>query len=220
MNAKIIQLRELISRHAPAPRPQPSGRTATGVVCFDRALDGGLGKGAIVELMADRASSGVSTLLCSVLSAAAHAGRWSALIDGGDTFNPKQACKAALARLLWMRCRSANEALRCADFLVRDGNLSLVCLDLRANADAEVRRIASTAWYRLQRAIEPTAAALLVLTPRPLVPCADVRLEMATPLSLETLDAGPAEWLEHAELRIARRRSAARFDANQLAEAG
>jgi hypothetical protein len=68
---------------------------------------------------------------------------------------------------------------------VRDGNYGVVALDLRGLAERALRRQPATVWYRLQRAAEGGAAAVLVLTPHPLVPAVPWRLILRTPLTIE-----------------------------------
>ena len=62
------------------------------------------------------------------------------------------------------------------DLLARDANLGLVVLDLRHAPEAELRRIPNRQWYLLQRAVEATDLALVIITPRILVSWAQLRL--------------------------------------------
>ncbi len=217
---KIIQLRSLIARQTAAPVAR-NARAETGLASVDEALDGGLWKGGMVELVGAARSSGSAALVRTLLKHFATQGRWSALIDGQDCFDPQLAGARVLSSLLWIRCREADQAMRSADLLLRDGNLPLVVLDLHGNPEAQLRKIASTTWYRLQRVIEPTAVALLVVTPRPLVPCADARLELHQSLPLSALEWNPGEVLCRSSLRVTRKRSASGFDGQAFAaEAG
>ena len=54
----------------------------------------------------------------------------------------------------------------------------LVLLDLRHAPLRELRRVPSTSWYRLQRAVEPADLALVVATPTACVPSAQLRFEL------------------------------------------
>lgn len=93
--------------------------------------------------------------------------------------NPASFPADLLAHLVWVRCASTTAAaLQAADLLTRDANLGLVVLDLRRAPEAELRRIPSTQWYRLQRAVESTNLALVVETPRACVPSAQVRFTL------------------------------------------
>lgn len=189
---KIIELRHLIARHASAPPLRRTSALVTGIDALDQALAGGLVTGGMVELVCPHHTIGGSSLMLAILR---QLGRSSALIDGHDTFDPQSAGADVLAHLLWIRCRKTAEAIRAADLLLRDGNLPLVFLDLRENSSFELRKMPGSTWYRFQRMLEPTAVALLVLTPRPLVPCARARLELRSSFDLRTLDMEPAELL-------------------------
>jgi len=161
-----------------------------------------------VELVAPRRSSGSASLLRGLFQHMAEQNLWSALIDGADSFDPQLVPAQTLSRLLWIRCRSAAHAMQSTDLLLRDGNLPLLCLDLCGNPAAQLRKIPSTMWYRLQRIIEPTAVALFTLSPTPLIPCADVRLELQNGFSLGALDQPPAELLRQVKIETRRARAA------------
>lgn len=205
-SSKIVELRELISRHSSAPPARRRARLATGIEPLDRALEGGLWQGGMVELLAPRRSSGSASLLRGLLDHTASQNLWAALIDGADSFDPQLAGARTLSRMLWIRCHTAAEAMQSADLLLRDGNLPLLCLDLCHNPPAQLRKIASTTWYRLQRMIEPTSVALLTLAPSPLNPCADVRLELQSVFSLGDLEESPADLLRTVKLQVRRQR--------------
>lgn len=188
--AKIIELRDLIARHASAPPPRPGSGLLTGLAAFDQALAGGLLPGSVVELVCPPHTSGGSSLMVAILRQLA---RSAALIDGRDTFDPQSAGPEVLTHLLWIRCRKMTEAIRAADLLLRDANLSLIFLDLRDQVPFELRKLPGSTWYRFQRLLEPTAVTLLVLTPQPLVPCARARLEMRSVFDLRALEMPAAE---------------------------
>ena len=108
-----------------------------------------------------------------------------ALIDGADSFDYAGVPKAALSRLLWVRGRSAERVAQVADLILRDGNLGLVVMDLCANDAREVARIPSSSWHRLQRVVEPSTTAFLVLTCQPTVSAARPRLLLNTRFGLD-----------------------------------
>ena len=218
-SAKIIELQQLIQRHSSAPPARGGAHLPTGLPHLDELLDGGLPKGGILELTSEAVTSGSTSLLLAILRHAAQQGRWSALIDGHDSFDPQSAGADVLACLLWIRCRKAAEAIRSADLLLRDGNLPLIFLDLRGNPAAELRKIPDPTWYRLQRVLEPTAAAFLVLTPRAIIPCAQVRLVAQSHFGLEALDREPGDLLREVKLHVARKRTRTTVHAPLLAEA-
>src|SRR4051794_39018078 len=120
-SSKIVELRELIARHSAAPPTRRRARLPTGIEPLDRALDGGLWKGGMVEIVAPRRTSGGASLLRGLLTHTAGQNLWAALIDGADSFDPQLAGAQTLSRLLWIRCHSAAEAMQSADLLLRDG---------------------------------------------------------------------------------------------------
>jgi hypothetical protein len=205
-NGKIIELQALIQRHLSTPVTRHDERLPTGVAKLDAALDGGLKKGTILELVSRRFSTGGTSLLHAIFRNAAEQGRWSALIDGNDSFDPQTAGSTVLSSLLWIRCRKVEEAVRSADLLLRDGNLPLIFLDLRSNHAAELRKVPDTTWFRLQRALEPTFATLIALTPRPLIASAHVRLAIDAQFDLSALERTSEENLGATRLQLLRKR--------------
>ncbi|HET6409199.1 MAG TPA: hypothetical protein VFG14_15025, partial [Chthoniobacteraceae bacterium] len=141
--AKLAELRAAIARHQSAPLHSSAGLLETGLPPLDLPLSGGLPKGGIVELVCPPQRAGGSTLMISLLRHRATRDQWSALIDGGDQFDVQSAGATALSRLLWIRCRTAREAFRAADLLLRDANLPLILFDLRGCVDQELRKVPS-----------------------------------------------------------------------------
>jgi hypothetical protein len=186
--AKLAELRAAIARHQSLPPRTSAGRLPTGLEPVDQPLNGGLPKGGLIELVCPADRIGASTLITALLRRRADENQWSALIDGGDHFDVQSAGATALSRLLWIRCHHAKEAFRAADLLLRDANLPLILFDIRGCPPNELRRIPATTWYRFQRILEPTAVALLAITHVAQVPCAVVRLELASNFDLNDLD--------------------------------
>ena len=110
------------------------------------------------------------------------------ILDSTDSFDPTSFAEDLLLHLVWVRCAGTAMALSAADLLARDANLGLVVLDLRRAPAADLRRIPSTQWYRLQRAVEPADLALVVETPHASVPSAQVRFELTAGLDVTALD--------------------------------
>jgi hypothetical protein len=111
-----------------------------------------------------------------------------ALIDGCDSFDPQPLGNAGLHHLLWVRCNKACEAIKAADLLLRDGNFPLVIVDLVLNPRAELRKIPQTSWYRLQRLVEPTSVACLVLIRQSMVGSAQLKIVLENLWTLETFE--------------------------------
>ena len=175
--ASLASLRQLLSERFPGAHRTPDSACTSGIEALDR-LAGGLPQQAITELVCSAPSCGAQLLLGQVLHRIrTHRGR-AALIDCGDDFDPSSWSADDLRCLVWLRCRTVQDALPLADIFARDANLQLVFLDLRYAAARDLRRIPATTWYRLQRALEQTDASLLVFTPTATVPSAQLRLTL------------------------------------------
>ncbi|MGI8958083.1 MAG: hypothetical protein ACR2II_14395 [Chthoniobacterales bacterium] len=186
--SSIIDLRKLLAERFPHEQLPLAERLATGLRIFDDSLDGGLSKGAITELTSAKASAGSATIIAALLQRACHDRSFIALIDGRDSFDPSFVGESALRHLLWVRGRTASEALQAADLLLRDGNFPLVILDLVLNPVAELQKIPASNWYRLQRLVEPAPTAFLVLTPRSMISSAQWKLKLENRWTLPQLD--------------------------------
>lgn len=192
---KLTNLRELLAHRFPTV-PCGTGDWAdgritrvlpTGIPAIDSAA-GGLPLSAVTELVCTAPSCGSQSLLGELLAVTRSARTRVALVDGSDSFDPSSFRDDLLTHLLWVRCRSREEAMHVVDLVARDANLGLVLLDLRRASEGELRKTPATQWYRLQRAVESTDLALVVQTPRPSVPSAKLRLRLEIPLPTAALD--------------------------------
>ena len=182
---KIAELRQKLAERFPSAQRNLGRTLATSLPAIDDHADG-LPLGAVTEFVCTAPSCGSQLLIGQLLAATrAHRIR-TALVDAADSFDPSSFPPDLLAHLVWVRCMATN-ALSATDLLARDANLGLVILDLRHDAEAELRRTPSTTWYRLQRAVEPAALALVVLTPRASVPSAQLRFVLNTAHSAAAL---------------------------------
>lgn len=164
-----------------------SSALPTEIPSLDEAT-GGLPRPALTEVVCSAPSSGSQLLLGQLLQVTRTAALRVALIDANDAFDPSSWPPSLLEHLVWIRAHRAAQALAATDLLVRDANLGLVLLDLRHSPLAELRRIPSTQWYRVQRAVESTTLAGVVFTPFSLVPSAQLRVELAAPHGLSALN--------------------------------
>jgi len=185
---KLAALRSLLSARFPEKTRRPGGAVGTGVPAIDAALGGGLPAGRLTELVSGAPSSGGQTVFTRLLISTRAARQRVALVDAADGFAPEAVPADALRHLVWVRSRSLGAALAAADVLVRDGNYAVIVLDLRGIAERALRRAPAAGWYRLHRAAEGGAAAVLVQTPCELVPAAPWRLILRVPQTLA--DAG------------------------------
>lgn len=175
----------------------------TGLPQLDELLGGGLSRGSLTEIVAGGGHSGSSTLLRALLEHAAGQNQIVTLIDGSDSFDATQVDENSLSHLLWIRCRAVNDAVKAADLVLRDGNLSFVLLDLKFNPEKQLRKIPATTWYRFQRLVEDSGVVCLVLTPRPMVARAEVKLNLQTPFDFAVLERDAKAVLAGLKLEVA-----------------
>jgi len=177
-SGKIVDLRNLLVERFPHPPASPGTRLITGLSFLDGAIGGGFPKGAITELISPQLSAGSASLIHALLRVAERDRYFLALIDGRDSFDPSASGglgNACLHHLLWVRCTTAFEAIKAVDLLLRDGNFPLVIVDLVLNAPDDLK-IPQTNWYRLQRLVEPTSTACLILTRQSMVSSAQLKI--------------------------------------------
>ena len=205
----IIQLRQLLKERFPGLRTNPEEFTSdtrtfwpTGLRQIDNLLQGGFAKGALTEIVSERRGAGSALLASSLLRQAAQAGQIVALVDGADSLEVTELEESVLSRLLWVRCRSAAEALKATDLLLRDGNVPLVQLDIVINPEKQLRAIPATTWYRLQRLIEETSTVCVVFTPRVMVSPAHDCIFLHGRFSLSCLEQDHDELLSKLVLEI------------------
>ena len=218
--SRIIDLRKLLAERFPREPMPPADRLVTGLHSFDEALEGGLTKSAITELTSAPASAGSATLIAALLQRACRERYFIALIDGRDSFDPQSIGGPVLRHLLWVRCRKAVEAIKAADLLLRDGNFPLVILDLVLNPVAELRKIPSSNWYRLQRLVEPGPTAFLVVTPRNMISSAQWKLTLENRWTLRQLDWEAVDLRAQVKIRLQRAQPNKWRSEREIARAG
>ncbi len=160
-------------------RPRPDLEYAsTGHAALDARLQGGVPRGQVSELIGPR-SSGRTSLLVRMLAAATERGEQVALIDALDMFDVESAAAIGIAldRLLWIRghvvpnpglCRDLNQramvqALRAFTLVLQAGRFGLVAFDAGEAPSDAIRRLPFTTWLRVQRMVEGTQTACLLI---------------------------------------------------------
>src|SRR6185312_2260097 len=155
----------------------------SGISALDARLGGGFPRGQLSELIGPR-SSGRTSLLLQAIAAATARGELVALVDALDMFDVESAAAAGidLDRLLWIRghvvsnpglCRDTNQraleqAIRAFTLVLQAGNFGLVIFDA-AEAPAEaIRRLPFTTWMRLQRMVEGSQTACVLVGAEPM----------------------------------------------------
>ena len=164
---------------------------------------------ALLMWMPQREACG-ALFLHAMLGAVCRERCFAALVDAARTFEPSDCPSAALARLLVVLCEDAMQAVKSADLLLRDGNLSLVILDFQSVPPRQLQGIPANTWHRLQRLAEQTTAAVLVLTPSPMIEAAQVRITGASRWTLAAQRRWRHELLGSAAWRVFPRRTAQR----------
>ncbi|MGB6432136.1 MAG: hypothetical protein WBF06_16280 [Candidatus Acidiferrales bacterium] len=127
-------------------------------------LTSGLPRGGLTEIYGPFCS-GRTSLLLSALASRTNTGEVCALVDGCDAFDPHsaQAAGVELKKLLWVRCRNLDHALRATDLLLQGGGFSLIALDLSDIFWKTIRNVPLHVWFRLRRAVENTPTILILL---------------------------------------------------------
>jgi hypothetical protein len=149
------------------------------VAAIDRCLQGGVPRGHLSEI-AGPSSSGRTTLLLHLLSAATRRGEIVALVDTLDRLDVASAAAAGidLERVLWIRGESAanalepaervERALKALNLVLQAGGFAVVAIDLADVPGPALRQIPFTTWMRVQRVIEGSDTACLLITSEPL----------------------------------------------------
>jgi recombination protein RecA len=155
----------------------------TALASVDARLGGGFPRGQLSELVGPR-SSGRTSLLLQTLAAATSRGELVALVDALDAFDVESASAARipLERLLWVRghvvanpglCRDLNQravdqAIKALTLVLQAGNFGLVVLDVAEAPHEAIRRLPFTTWLRLQRMVEGTETACVLVGTEPM----------------------------------------------------
>ena len=135
----------------------------TGVAAVD-ALTGGLPRGGLTEIFGP-VGAGKTSLLTAALAGRTAAAEACALVDARDAFDPETASMAGvrLERLLWVRCREIQQAMRATDLLIQGGGFGLIAVDLSDIAPRVLRHVPLNVWFRWRRAVEETQTILLLM---------------------------------------------------------
>ncbi len=162
---------------------EPQGKSAgaaathrhcpTGLEMLDARLGGGFPIGRLSEICG-APSSGRTSLALTLLAETLNRGVLAAWLDLADAVEPASADLASsdLERLLWVRARSADEALRSCERLLQTEGFELIILDLaipptlsRASVRSTYRSaIRDTSWLRLARKASGTRTALVAIS--------------------------------------------------------
>ena len=141
----------------------------TGVAVVDEMLGGGLPRGQVSEVHGPP-SAGRTSLVLALAARITSGGALAGWVDPRDRLDPGTAVGAGLdpARLLWLRGRGGApralpEAVAATGTLLGSGLFDLVVLDLAGVPVPEIQRLPGATWIRLQRMIESTPTALVLV---------------------------------------------------------
>lgn len=172
--------RTLTTALPPLDRTDAAACVPTGVSRLDACLRGGFPRGQLSEI-AGPCSSGRTTLVLSAVAAATRRGEIAALVDTFDRLDiaSVMAAGADLERLLWVRGdmtgqsvalldRAVDRALKAANLVLQAGGFGVVAIDLADVPLIALKRIPFTTWLRIQRIVEGSDTACVLLVPQPL----------------------------------------------------
>jgi recombination protein RecA len=178
------QLDRTLTTSLPALDPRDEAAVApSGVASLDARLGGGFPRGQLSEIVGPR-SSGRTSLLLQLVADATARGELVAVIDALDTLDVESAAAAGvdLARLLWVRghvvcnpglCsdlnqRAVEQAIRAFTLVLQAGNFGLVVFDVAEAPAPALRRLPFTTWMRLQRMVEGSQTACVLVGSQPM----------------------------------------------------
>ena len=148
----------------------PTFRYPSGLPSIDDLLGGGFARGQLSEIVGPPSSGRTSLCLSLLAQTTSGAGELAAIVDRADAFDPLSAKVAGvdLARVLWVRVKEIQEALRSTERLLETEGLPLVLLDLDpphgVASKGSSSLIPQPAWTRLSRLASGTKSALVVLS--------------------------------------------------------
>jgi hypothetical protein len=157
-------------------RRDDSAVIPTEVGALDACLRGGLPRGQLSEIVGP-SSSGRTAIVLRTMAAATRRGEIAALVDTFDRLDVASAAAAGidLERLLWVRGEASggsdaavNRALKAVNLVLQAGGFGCVVLDLADVPTAALRQIPFTTWLRVQRIIEGSDTACVLIAAQPL----------------------------------------------------
>src|SRR5215470_14902534 len=164
-------------------RRDDSATVAIDIAALDTCLRGGLPRGQLSEIVGP-ASSGRTALILQTIAASTRRGEIAALIDTFDRLDVSSAAAAGIDcdRLLWVRGdalsvgrqagsmleRTLDRALKALNLVLQAGGFACVALDVADVPLSALKRIPFTTWLRVQRIIEGSDTACVLVAPQPL----------------------------------------------------
>src|SRR5437867_1249337 len=175
-------LTSMLPSSLPAVQPDDFVVAATRLP-LDVRLGGGFPRGQVSEIVGAR-STGRTSLLLRILAAALARGELVALVDALDMLDVASAALAGIdfERLLWIRghvvvnpglCRDMNQraveqAIKALALVLQAGTFGVVVFDVAEAPPDAIRRLPFTTWLRLQRIVEGSQTACVLIGPEPM----------------------------------------------------
>ena len=179
--------RTLTTALPPLERADAAALVPFGIDALDGRLRGGLPRGQLSEL----SGTGRLTLLLQLAAEATRRGEVAAFVDPCDRLDVATAAAAGvcLDRLLWIRGtamssggvvgaggaasvmtweRTLDRALKALNLVLEAGGFGVVAIDLADVPAVRLKRLPFTTWLRVQRSIEGSDTACVLLSPEPL----------------------------------------------------
>ena len=176
-------LTSMLPSSLPAVQPDDFVVAATRLGPLDVRLGGGFPRGQVSEIVGAR-STGRTSLLLRILAAALARGELVALVDALDMLDVASAALAGIdfERLLWIRghvvvnpglCRDMNQraveqAIKALALVLQAGTFGVVVFDVAEAPPDAIRRLPFTTWLRLQRIVEGSQTACVLIGPEPM----------------------------------------------------
>jgi len=160
----------------PPVEQSPEACAQTGIAAVDACLRNGVPRGQLSELTGPR-SAGCTTLLLQTMAVATQRGELVALVDPFDRLDvaSMDAAGADLGRVLWIRGQTGgppewaiDRALKALNLVLQAGGFGVVAIDLADVPPRVLRSLPFTTWLRLQRIVEGSDMACLLIVPEPL----------------------------------------------------
>jgi hypothetical protein len=182
--------RTLTTALPPLERIDSAALVPTGIAALDACLGGGVPRGQVSELAAatmagvavTARTAGRTTLLLQIIASATARGELAALVDTCDALDVDSALAAGIERerLLWIRGtalsnpsaaaldRTLDRALKALNLVLQAGGFAVVAIDLGNIPPLLLKRLPATTWLRVQRTVEGSDTACVLLVPEPL----------------------------------------------------
>jgi len=166
-------------------------RLPMGIPAIDALTQGGIPLNCLTEICGSSvASSGKTTVVLSLLAQTTGQGRFCALVDASDSFDPAtaEAAGTVFSHLLWVRCGKKQQklppleqAFKVADMLLQSSGFGLIAVDLSGISERVVRKVPMSTWFRFSRVVEKQPTALVFIEQQPhATNCAELVLKLTS----------------------------------------